>query len=156
VTVGVNGYLYPRANAAAATYNSVEPYARLALDLPLAPRVGVYYDAGRIRGTYVEGAISQPIPAGAGYSVLLTATAGASHGESQQEGSTQTAYYSADGLTALDLGASTILTRGAVSFSPSVHLTFGRDASTRSVSPGQARGAKLWAGGVLSYTHAAQ
>jgi hypothetical protein len=152
LTAGVNGYVYPRANLAGPTYNSVEPYAKLALDLPLAPRLGVYYDAARIRGTYVEAAISQAVPTGVSQSVLLTATAGASKGEAVQNGGTQTAYYAADGFTALDLGASTVVNQGALSFTPSVHVTFGHDAYTRSSAPGVERGAKLWFGGVLSFT----
>ncbi len=148
VTAGVNGYLYPRANAAASTYNSVEPYARLALALPLSPRVGVYYDAGRIRGTYVEAAVSQVMPA----NVLLTATAGASSGQSLKEGGTQSAYYARDGFTALDLAAAKSFTRGSASLAPSVHLTFGHDPFTRSTSPGVERSAKLWFGAVGSWT----
>lgn len=149
VTLGTNGYLYPHANAAAVTYNTVEPYAKLAISAPLAPRVAVYYDAVRVRGTYAEAAVSQAVPAGVGRSVLLTATVGASSGQSPRPD--RTAYYEHDGITAVDFAAATSVTRGLFTVTPTVHLTFGRDAYTRVVSPTLARGTKVWFGGTMTW-----
>jgi hypothetical protein len=149
VTVGTNGYLYPRANGAATTYNSVEPYAKLALALPLAPRVAVFYDAVRVRGTYVEAAVTQAVPAGASHSVFLTATVGASSGQNPRPD--RTAYYSHDGITAVDLAASTAITRGLFTVTPTVHLTLGHDDYARIITPKINRGTKIWFGGTMTW-----
>jgi len=151
LTGGVNVYAYPTTNGIAARYNTVEPLVRVALAAPLAPRVSVYQDVGKIRGTFVEGSLSQAVPVGGTRALLLAATAGWSVGEALDEQSSQTAYFGHNGLAAVDVAASLTLPAGRFAVTPAVHLTAARDPWTRVTAPGETHGMKLWAGTTVSW-----
>jgi len=152
VAAGVNVYAYPTTNGIAAAYNSTEPYARVTVAAPLNPRVTVFHDIGSIRGTYVEGAISQGVGVGGARVLTLGAVAGWSAGQAERAGSGETAYFERDGLTSVDLSGALALPVGAVTFTPSVHLTVLRDAYTRVTAPGESHGVKLWVGTSVSFS----
>jgi len=94
-----------------------EIYARLRTRaLPVVvPQLAAYHDVGAVRGTYVEAGLDVRIPlwnrlqAPVG-SIVLSGRLGSSYGMSPNAVMPQqSAYYARDGLTHLDLGASTLV-----------------------------------------------
>jgi hypothetical protein len=153
-TMGVIGYVYPRANGIADAYNTAEVYARVAAGGPLAPAVAVYYDVLQVRGAYVEASLRHTVPAGAHVSLAFGAAAGASAGQGPEASGRQTAYFAGNGLTHVDLSAAATWTAGGLSVTPSVHGLLLRDAATRLTAPNELRAARLNLGVSLGWARA--
>ena len=156
LTGGVTGYIYPNDKDATGTgllttdNNTVEIYAKASLDSPLSPKINAYYDVDKIKGLYVEGGIGYSIPASEKVSIDLGALAGFNAGQGVKAG--ESANFSDDGFTHLDLSAGVPLTAGALSITPVLHLIVAGDDFVKFSSPTKTHDAKLWGGVVLSWS----
>ena len=157
LTLGATEYHYPRVGDLARDYETGELYALLAGGGPLAPSLGVWVDAWKVRGAYAEAAVSHgaalpgalPRWLGAGHVVILGAALGYGAGMGARDG--QTAYFTGDGVTHTEVTATSEFALGALTIMPTAHLILGRDAATRIVAPETSRSVKLWLGGSLHW-----
>lgn len=147
-TVGATNYLYPALADLAATYNTVELYGSLSLDVPLAPALTLYQDVARIRGAYLEGTVAQPLLSSDHGELAVGAAAGWSLGQAMPDDadSAEVGYFGGNGLTHVELFASSSRSVGALALGAHAHLVLARDAYTRVVAPDRERAAKLWLG----------
>lgn len=152
MTGGVNIYAYPMTNGIAAAYNSIEPYAKVALTAPLNPRVTACYDVDAIRGAYIEGALTHAIALGHSRVLSLGATGGWSAGQAIRAGSMENAYFENDGPVVADLSASVSLPMGGATAIPGIHVTRAFDTYTSVVAPGRSQLTKIWVGLSFSYS----
>ena len=157
-TLGVTGYLYPAAADLAATYNTVELYGSLWLDVPLSPSVTLYHDIGKIDGAYLEGAVERALLSFTDAELVLGAAAGWSLGQATGEGQSapELGYFAANGLTHTELLARASRDVGALSLATSAHLIFARDEYARVVAPDRERTAKFWLGLSIGWSSAAR
>jgi hypothetical protein len=164
LTGGATGYLYPNdANAAGfpglltKANNTVELYAKAALDAPLSPKVALYYDVDKVKGAYFEGGITYALPASEKVSVNLGALAGFSAGQDADEdasGVPQAEFFNfrENGFTHLDLSAGVPFEAGALSITPVLHLVIAGDDFVKVTSPTKTHDAKLWGGVSISWS----
>lgn len=153
LTAGVNEYLYPRTSDLRARYQTTELFGAVAFDAPLAPSVTFSHDVGKIRGGYLETAIGHAVPLGRTHALALSAAAGYSVGQAERAAGDQSAYFAEDGLTHVDVGASTTFAAGPLALVPTAHVVFGRDAYARIAAPNTERAAKLWIGTTVRWSH---
>lgn len=149
LTAGAIAYLYPGVTGLADEYNTTEVYVRLAVAAPLAPRLAAYHDVQKVRGTYLEGSLSQGVPLGRiaavvpGATLSLGATAGVSAGQGAHAG--QAAYFEREGLAFTDLAVTASAPLGQLAITTAAHATFGRDPLARLVdATGGQRSTKGW------------
>jgi hypothetical protein len=166
LTGGVTGYLYPNDESAAGfpglltkANNTVEVYAKAALDAPLSPKVAFYYDVDKVKGAYFEGGITYALPASEKVSVNLGALAGFSAGQDADEdafGIPQAEFFNFrdNGFTHLDLSAGVPFEAGALSITPVLHLVIAGDDFVKVTSPTKTHDAKLWGGVSISWSRA--
>jgi hypothetical protein len=163
LTGGVMGYVFPNAATAPNGFrlmtsdaNTVEVYGKVGVDAPLSPELSVYYDLDKIKGAYIEAGVSYSVAASDQTSVELGAVAGFNAGRGVPEGLLdESANYSDDGFTHLDLSAGIPFTAGAVSIAPVVHLMVNGDEATKVTSPTEVdKDIKLWGGVSLSWSKA--
>lgn len=141
LTGGATIYRYPKFTGFAEAFNSTEVYAKAALAGALAPRVQVWWDVEKVRGAYIEAAVSHTFESR--LPITTSLTSGWSAG--QEVRGTQTAYFTSSGLAAVDGAVGVPFTRGHFTVTPTVHGVYGRDAATRLVTPGAPeRAVKLW------------
>ncbi|MGZ8491373.1 MAG: hypothetical protein ACXWZS_04105, partial [Gemmatirosa sp.] len=150
-TLGVAGYVYPRAAGIAASYNTVEVYAKGALAAPLSPTLAIYYDVGQVRGAYAEAGLRHAIAATRRVSLAVAGTAGVSAGQGANGDGVETAYFVANGLTHVDLALTATWTASRVTVAPSVHAIVDRDAATQLTSPGERHRVKALVGLALGW-----
>jgi hypothetical protein len=157
LTGGATGYIYP--NTATPTSvsglltkanNTVELYAKAAVDAPLSPKVAFYYDVDKIKGAYFEGGITYALPASEKVSVNLGALAGFSAGQGVKAG--EFANFADNGFTHLDLSAGVPLEAGPLSITPVLHLVVAGDDFVKITSPTETHDAKLWGGVSISWS----
>jgi len=160
VTLGATRYLYPDVGDLSTTYATNELYVVASgeslLGAALSPSFGVYYDVQKVRGAYLEGALSGdvgvPVGRGRAQAVTLSATVGYSAGQGPDARGVQAAYFAHDGLTHAELAARTALDFGAIGLAPTAHLVLGRDALVRVTSPDHSHALKAWVGATLTWT----
>jgi hypothetical protein len=150
-TLGVAGYVYPRAAGVAAAYNTAELYAKAAFGGALAPSLAVYHDVAQVRGTYAEAGLRHVVPAGERLSLAFASVVGASLGQGADAAGAQTAYFAGDGITHVDVSASATWTTGATTITPTLHAILDEDAATRLTAPGEQRRGKLMVGVALGW-----
>ena len=161
LTGGVLGYVYPNSDSApnasgftTSDANTVEIYGKLGLDAPLSPELSVYYDVNKVKGAYIEGAVSYSLAATENISVDLGALAGfnAGRGIPDDPLSGEISNYEDDGFTHLDLSAGVPFAVGTVSITPVVHFVVNGDDRTKTTSPTDLNeDVKLWGGVSLSW-----
>ena len=165
LTGGGTAYIYPNdfppgTVGLNSDFNTVELYAKAALDAPLAPFVNLYYDVDKVKGAYFEGGISHSVPASEKVSIDLGATAGFSAGQGSDPdagGLPQADFFNFqdDGFTHLDLSAGTSFSAGVISIAPVLHLIITGDEFTKVQSPSNAdAGAKVWGGVSIGWSKA--
>jgi hypothetical protein len=160
LTGGATAYIYPNNQGFTSDFNTVELYAKAALDAPLSPKLSLYYDVDKVKGAYIEGSISHTLPASEKVGVTLGALAGFSAGQDANldaAGIPQSDFFNfADnGFTHLDLSAAVPLTLGAATVSPVLHVVITGDDATKASSPSNLdKGAKLWGGVSISWSRA--
>jgi len=162
LTGGVLGYVYPNSDSApnasgftTSDANTVEIYGKLGLDAPLSPELSVYYDVNKVKGAYIEGAVSYSLAATENISVDLGALAGfnAGRGIPDDPLSDEISNYEDDGFTHLDLSAGVPFAVGTVSITPVVHFVVNGDDRTKTTSPTDLNeDVKLWGGVSLSWS----
>ena len=162
---GATGYLYPNSLPAGATFgrekdwNTTEVYGKVALSVPLSPKVAIWYDIDKIKGAYLEGSVSHGFPLGP-ITMNLGALAGLSEG--QESGTSGSQFNFTDkGLTHVDLSAATSVGAGAFTIAPSFHVVFGHANNTKwtQLDPSSASGfnkksTKVWGGVTISWSRA--
>jgi uncharacterized protein Gcw-chp len=160
ITAGATGYLFPN-NASSCNIgcftkasNTTEVYGKVALDVPLSPKVSAYYDVDKVKGLYVEGSVSHGFPVGP-KSLNLGALLGWNNGQ-EIDPSDKSFNFADNGFTHLDLSASMGFTAGALSITPAVHGVFGFDDNTKYAKPtaNPSTDFKVWGGVTISWSKA--
>ena len=162
LTAGATAYIYPNdltlnSNGGLnSDANTVEIYGKAAFDVPLSPKLAVWYDVDKIKGAYFEGSISHTIPASEKVSVVLGALAGFSAGQGTPDAQAladgESFNFNDDGFTHLDLSAGLPLTAGVLSITPALHLVINGDDFTKFTSPTKTHDVKLWGGATISWS----
>ena len=160
LTAGATGYIYPNDADAPGIgtltkdNNTVEVYAKAALDNILSPKISLYYDVDKIKGAYIEGGVTYSIAASEKVAVNLGALAGfnAGQGVPDDPNSDESFNFSDNGFTHLDLSAGVPLTAGTVSITPVLHLVVGGDDFVKVTSPTETHDVKLWGGVSLAWS----
>jgi hypothetical protein len=152
LTGGATGYIYPNDLGLTKANNTVEIYAKAALDAPLSPKVSIYYDVDKIKGAYIEGGIAYSVAASEKVGVNLGALAGFSAWQGAKFG--ELSNFADDGFTHLDLSAGVPLSAGPLTITPVLHIVIGGDAFVKATSPTKSSDAKLWGGVSLSWSKA--
>jgi hypothetical protein len=134
--------------------NTVELYGKAAFDVPLSPKIGIWYDVDKIKGAYFEGAISHTLPASEKVSVVLGAIAGFSAGQGVPDDPTsdESFNFADNGFTHLDLSAGVPFTAGVFSINPALHLVINGDDFVKLTSPTNESDVKLWGGATISWS----
>jgi hypothetical protein len=157
LTAGATGYLFPNDVGFTKDFNTIEVYGKVALGVPLNPKVSAYYDVDKVKGLYVEGSVSHGFPVGP-KSLNLGALAGWTGG--QEIDSDKSSNFDDKGLTHVDLSASMGFSAGSLSITPSIHGIIGNDRRTKYTKPANnAYGAndasfKIWGGVSISWSKA--
>jgi hypothetical protein len=151
LTGGGTAYIYPNDAGLTDELNTVELYAKAALDAPLSPGLALYYDVDKVDGAYFEASLGYAIPASETVSVELGATAGFSAGQSADldaAGDPQADFFNFqdDGFTHLDISVGVPFAAGAFSITPVVHFIVANDDFTKVTSPTELSDTKLWGG----------
>ncbi|HET6580085.1 MAG TPA: TorF family putative porin [Gemmatimonadales bacterium] len=156
LTGGALLYIFPNDAGFTSGSNTVELYAKAALDAALSPRLAVWYDIDKVNGAYIEASVAHSLALDEKTSLSLGALAGFNAGQSVPEGpgSTDLASFHDDGFTHLDLSAGVPLAAGAIAILPALHVVIGGDEFTRTTSPGRAHDVKLWGGATVSWSRA--
>ncbi len=164
LTGGATAYLYPNDVGSAtdvndfglltSASNTVEIYGKLAVDVPLSPKLSVYYDVDKIKGAYFEGSVAHTLPVNETIGVALGALAGVSAGQgiNDDPNSDESSNFDGDGFTHLDLSAGLPLTAGVFSITPALHLVIGGDDRVKVTSPTNTSDSKLWGGVTISWS----
>jgi hypothetical protein len=160
-TLGATGYVFPNDAGFTKAANTVEIYGKVGLDVPLSPKLAVWYDVDKINGAYFEGSISHTIqPKDQPFSVVLGALAGLSAGQGIPDSGDDSFNFVDDGFTHLDLSAAVPFTAGPFSLSPAVHVVITGDEATKFTKFDPATGelnskdVKVWFGGTISWSKA--
>jgi hypothetical protein len=160
LTGGIVGYFYPNdltdeSNGGFnSDINTWEVYGTVGLDVPLAPELSIYYDFDKIKGAYVEGAVSHSVPLGESRTLDLGGAVGLSLG--QDVSSDESANFFDDGLTHLDLSAGVPLTAGVFSITPVLHFQISGDEFTKITSPTDESDVKVWGGVSIGWSNAVE
>ncbi|MEP6688961.1 MAG: TorF family putative porin [Gemmatimonadales bacterium] len=160
LTAGATAYIYPNDLTATSNgglnsdANTVEIYGKAAFDVPLSPKLAVWYDVDKIKGAYFEGSVSHTLPASEKVSVVLGALAGFSAGQGVPDDPTsdESFNFADNGFTHLDLSAGVPFSAGVFSFTPALHLVINGDDFTKFTSPTNEKDVKLWGGVTISWS----
>lgn len=161
LTGGGTAYIYPNDAGLTDEFNTVELYAKGALDMTLSPFLNLYYDVDKIKGAYLEGGVSHSFPASEEVSIDLGALAGLSAGQGVNDSDPdEFANFIEDGFTHVDLSAGASFSAGPISIAPVLHLIIGIDDATKitkfddtGLSP-VLNDTKLWGGVSLGWSKA--
>jgi hypothetical protein len=156
LTGGIVAYIYPNDtdNGLNSDFNTWEVYGTVGFDVPLAPELSIYYDFDKIKGAYVEGAVSHSVPLGESRTLDLGGAVGLSLG--QDESSDPSANFFDDGFTHLDLSAGVPLTAGVFSITPLLHFQISGDEFTKITSPTDESDVKVWGGVSIAWSNAVE
>lgn len=152
LTAGATAYIYPNDAGLTKDANTLELYGKAAFDVPLSPKLAVWYDVDKINGAYFEGSISHTVPASEKLSVVLGALAGLSAGQGEPDSGDDSFNFAGDGFTHLDLSAGVPFTAGVFSFTPALHVVINGDDLTKVTSPTKTKDVKLWGGVTISWS----
>ena len=157
LTAGATAYIYPNDAGLTSDFNTVEVYGKAAFDVPLSPKLAVWYDVDKVDGAYFEGSISHTLPASEKVSVVLGALAGfnaGQHADFDSSGDPQADFFNfADnGFTHLDLSAGVPLSAGVFSITPVIHFLINGDDFVKLTSPTNDSDVKLWGGVTVSWS----
>jgi hypothetical protein len=152
LTAGATAYIYPNDAGFTSDANTVEIYGKAAFDVPLSPKLAVWYDVDKIKGAYFEGSISHTLPASEKVSVVLGALAGLSAGQGVSDDPDESFNFADDGFTHLDLSAGVPFSAGVFSFTPALHFVINGDDGTKITSPTKEKDVKLWGGVTISWS----
>jgi hypothetical protein len=160
LTGGITAYFYPNdltdeSNGGLnSESNTWEVYGKVGLDVPLAPELSIYYDFDKIKGAYVEGAVSHSVPIGEARTLDLGGVVGLSLG--QDVSSDPSANFFDDGFTHVDFSAGVPFTAGVFSITPVIHFQISGDEFTKFTSPTDESDVKLWGGVSIGWSNAVE
>jgi uncharacterized protein (TIGR02001 family) len=154
LTGGATAYIYPNDAGLTSDFNTLELYGKVAFDVPLSPKLAIWYDVDKVNGAYLEGSVAHSLPLSEKVSLSLGALAGLSAGQGVPDDldSEDFANFSDDGFTHLDLSAGLPLTAGIFSITPALHVVINGDDFTKITSPTDESDAKLWGGVTISWS----
>lgn len=160
LTAGATGYIFPNKASSCNVgpcftddINTIEVYGKVALDVPLSPKLSAYYDVDKVKGLYIEGSVSHGIPVGT-QSLTLGALAGWTGGQ-EVSADDKSANFDDSGLTHVDLSASMSFSAGSISITPSIHGIITGDDFTKATKPDALdTGFKIWGGVSISWSKA--
>jgi hypothetical protein len=155
LTAGATGYIYPNDAGFTSDANTIELYGKAAFDVPLSPKLAVWYDVDKIKGAYFEGSIGHTIqPKDQNFSVVLGAVAGLSAGQGVNDdpSSDESFNFADDGFTHLDLSAGVPFSAGPLSIAPAFHLVITGDEATKFTGGPDEKDVKVWFGGTISWS----
>ncbi len=164
ITGGIIGYIYPNdlddaANpdfALDSESNTWEIYGIVGFDLPLAPELSLYYDFDKVKGAYLEGAVSHSLPLGETHTLDLGGLVGLNLGQGFSPDD-ESFNFEDDGLTHVDFSAAVPLTAGVFSITPLLHLQISGDEFTKFHSPtSEGSDFKLWGGVSIGWSNAVE
>jgi hypothetical protein len=162
LTGGIIGYIFPNDLDEApnggldSESNTWEVYGIVGFDVPLAPEFSLYYDFDKVKGAYVEGAVSHSVPLGESHTLDLGGVVGLSLGQGISE-EDPSFNFEDDGLTHVDLSAGVPLTAGVFSITPVVHFQINGDDITKFHSPSSdGSDLKLWGGVSIGWSNAVE
>ena len=160
-TLGATGYVFPNDFGFTKAANTVELYGKVALSVPLNPKIAGWYDVDKVKGAYFEGSISHTIqPKDQKFSVVLGALAGLNEGQGIPSDPTSTELFNFvdNGFTHLDLSAAVPFTAGPLSINPILHVVVTGDENTKFTKFDPTTGTvnkkdvKVWFGGTISWS----
>jgi hypothetical protein len=152
LTAGATAYIYPNDAGLTSEANTVELYGKAAFDVPLSPKLAVWYDVDKINGAYFEGSVSHSLQASEKVAVVLGALAGLSAGQGIPDSGDDSFNFADDGFTHLDLSAGVPFTAGVFSFTPALHVVINGDDAVKVTSPTNSKDVKLWGGVTISWS----
>lgn len=152
-TLGVQGYFFPHVGDLS-QWTTGEIYVNASADAFVSATLNVAYDFAKVRGTYVEGALSREITGERNGAISLGVTAGYSAGQAEGPRGRDLAYFTQEGPTHVDVSASATFTLGSVAFAPEAHVIFAHDALATMTAPTESRRTKLWFGTTVRWTTA--
>jgi uncharacterized protein Gcw-chp len=158
LTGGITGYFYPNDAGLTSDFNTWEVYGKVSFDeVPLSPKLSVWYDIDKIDGLYAEAAISHSLAAGKDHTLDLGATAGFNSGQDANldaNGNPQAEFFNFqdNGFTHLDLSAGFPITAGAFSITPVFHFLINGDEFVKVTSPTKSSDTKIWGGVTISWS----
>ena len=152
-TLGSTGYIYPNDAGITSDANTIEIYGRLGFANVLSPRISAYYDMDKIKGLYLEGSLGYDVPVSESFSVSLGALAGLSAGQGiNEDDPSESANFAENGLTHVDLSASTEFAAGPFAISPAFHFQISNDEFTKFNKPSKPdESVKIWFGVTFSW-----
>jgi hypothetical protein len=154
LTGGITAYIYPNDAGLTSDFNTVELYGKVAADVPLSPKLALWYDVDKIKGLYGEASVSHTVQASEKVGVALGALLGFNAGQSVPSSGDDLASFADDGITHLDLSAGVPLTAGVFSITPAAHVVINSDDFTKIASPTKTHDVKFWGGVTISWSKA--
>ena len=151
VALGATSYRFPNDAGLTSLSNTSEVYGTATLAIPLRPSVGVWYDVDKVKGAYVEAALSYDTRLFLVLPVTVGAAAGFNAGQEIDFDSDELANFAERGLTHTEVSLSSSFGIGSLSVTPSAQAIFGRDLATRLVEPGRESDAKYRFGATLRW-----
>jgi hypothetical protein len=153
LVVGATGYIYPNDLGLTSDANTIEIYGRLGLANVLSPRISAYYDVDKIKGLYFEGSVGYDVPVSETFAISLGALAGLSAGQGVNEDDLNESFnFFENGLTHVDLSASTEFAAGPLAISPAFHFQISNDEFTKFNKPSKPdESVKIWFGVTFSW-----
>ena len=156
VTGGATGYIYTgkKSDFAPLTSasNTTEIYGKLEVGIPLNPSFAIWYDVDKVKGSYMEFAVSHGIPLGA-TELSLGALMGLSAGQGVSADD-PSANFRDDGVTHFDFSAEASFGAGPISITPTAHLIWGQDNWTKWTNANDKHDFKFWFGASIGWSHA--
>ncbi|MBI2408897.1 MAG: hypothetical protein HYV19_11395 [Gemmatimonadetes bacterium] len=145
VTPGVLSYVFPNRTGTTSESNTVELFVTAEVNTPLSPTLSLWRDIHAVRGTYGELGVTHDVGP-----LSFAAIAGLNWSQSVGDGGAL-GYYERRGLTHTEWSVATAWQVGTLNVSPSAHLVYGRDPTTRLIRPTQRAGSKLWIGTTVAW-----
>ena len=143
LTAGATAYIYPeRRRARPQDANTVEIYGKAAFDVPLSPKLAVWYDVDKIKGAYFEGSISHTLPRereGLGGARRARGVQRRPGHPGRPDTRSESFNFADNGFTHLDLRPACRSRAGVFSITPALHVVINGDDVTKFTSPDQRR-----------------
>jgi hypothetical protein len=137
-----------------AQFDTHEFYGQASISgLPITPTLYAAYDVDKVKGLYLQPAVSRGLKVSPAMTVTLTALAGISAGQ-EVSASDPSANFAKSGLVHVDFGAATSFSAGSISIAPQFHVQWCRDDFTKIATPTTQHSTKIWGGVTLSWSHA--
>jgi hypothetical protein len=166
LTGGITGYFFPNPASSGGfnkAFNTTELYGKVALGVPLSPKLAMWYDVDKVKGAYFEGSIAHSVPVGTA-SLNLGLLAGLSAGQGcELKGAkvypidctaTPSWNFAGNDLTHVDLSAAIPFTAGVFTIAPSAHAVYLHDTNDKFTNAANSKDFKGWFGVTISWSKA--